>query len=455
MLEWKHSIRTYLSYKEVLARKLVTTIVYLYILGVCLFVGFTIGKFLDESNLFTILLNYFTLELFLRYFLKETHIPIQFRYLPTSRVVLSNFILIINSLNPFNLISFFLFTPIFTSISNIPIGWVLVTFLLVMISNFLLIIVKSLRKLRIYAFLLCSIILIVYNSGVFNISQYLSHFDIRILIVFLFCITTALYFLAQHLVRSNLFLDAFSGSQNSSSWTNFFTESDFIKNNILLVLEIKLILRNKRPLYYLLIIFFNLFFFLLYDDLVPQNFKLIYWIFLNSILIIVYGQFLFAWESEFFQYLMIYTNTKNYINAKLILLNFIGFVNLLCAFPIAIVKNELTYFLVASLFSLGVSPIVILLITLNNRIRLSLDQNALFNYQGVSIFTWIIFPALLIIPEFIILPFQLLGHQKLGLVIIGVISLIALVHKETLARLIATLFGKIKYRMYDGFKNSN
>lgn len=455
-LEWKHSVHAYLSFDEELVRKIISILLFAYISGVCLFIGFALGKFINESSLYPFLILYFFYEFVVRFFFQGTNIPVQIIYLPVSKSVLSNFVVLRNLLNRFNLFSFSLFIPIFFSSTTSPLGWLLTLTVFVVISNLLLISVRATNNLWVYALIVTLAISFgVFNSMLISITMHLNTLDKRLLLILLGCLSVSLYFFTLQTVRSKLFIDSTTDSRSFYALTKFLDRNEILNNSKLLLLEMKLIFRNKRPLYYLIIILFQFYFFLAYDDLIPNNFKLVYWTFINSILVIVYGQFLFAWESRFFQYLIIYADSKTYIKAKLNLLNAIGFINLLCSLPIAFIKNEMIYFLAASSLSLGLSSVAILLITLNNRVRLNLDQNAFLSYQGVSTFTWLIVPVILLMAELIILPFQIFDNENFGLLVAGGLGLIFLVCQGIVSNFITALFQRNKYKMYDGFKNSS
>jgi hypothetical protein len=455
-LDWKHSIRTYFSFREELVKKIVMILIFIYISVVFYFIGYNLGKFIKESNLLSFLMAYFFYEFIFRFFFQSLSIPIQVIYLPISKSLVSGFVSLKSALSAINLFSFFLFVPIFILTSS-PFLWIIFTILCVIILNFLVILLRSIANLwtnlvLIALAILFSTTIITDNSYIGDFSMVLDNLEISKLIPYWSFMGLVLYLYTLKVIRSRLFIDSSINSYSASIFTNFLDRSELIISNELLILELKLILRNKRPLYYFAIIASQFFLLFAYSDLIASNYKLIYWMFLNSLLMIVYGQFLFAWESQFFQYLVIYADYNNYIKAKINLLNAICFVNLLLTLPIAIMKNEIFYFLTTGAFSLGVSSLLIIITMLNNRVRLNLDQNAFFNYQGVSALTWIVTPIIVAIPEIIIIPFQLIDDENLGLLIIGCVGLFFLISRNRTSSLITSRFRLARFRMYSGFK---
>jgi hypothetical protein len=227
----------------------------------------------------------------------------------------------------------------------------------------------------------------------------------------------------------------------------------------LLDIDIKLILRNKRPRSVLFMSFiFLLYGFLMFKKELIQKMGFSLPI-LGSIIIIgmfagTYGRFFFAWQSGNFDGLM----AQN-IPFKSYLKNKFKLVALLCTVPFSIallyafMNYRLVFILLAAyLFCIGILPVVASYCAMSDYKRIDLSRASSFKYQGMSGQQWIHSFAISVIPMAFYLPFQLMDHQWLGVLSIGIIGLVNYLLQDIWINIFSSKFPKNKYKILEGFR---
>ncbi len=170
----------------------------------------------------------------------------------------------------------------------------------------------------------------------------------------------------------------------------------------LISLEIKLMMRNKRPKS--TVIFLPIF--LLYGlifypnpELYGQNGWLIFvGIFMTGGVTLIYGQYLLSWESSYFDGILTHIDDFFlYFKAKYNLLVVATIASMIITLPYGFFGTRIMFInLMAALFNMGVSSVFVIYMSTNNKKRLDLSKGAAFNYQGVSATQFLIsFPVML------------------------------------------------------------
>ena len=232
----------------------------------------------------------------------------------------------------------------------------------------------------------------------------------------------------------------------------------------LMALEIKLAIRNKRPrqILWSALMFSaaGLINFILLtrgssDSVVPTTtltFYHIFWGFLlTSGFVVNYGQFMFGWESLYFDgHLARPVQFHHLLWAKLLLMQISCPVLALVCLPFLLIfaSELLVTYSVFLLYNIGFSTACMLFFATMNRKRLYISPSSFFNQQGTSLHHLLAITPLLALPAILMLatdygPLSLAGG-----------GLLCWMLSPVWVRLLAHRLQKCKYRMAVGFRGS-
>ncbi|HSM48281.1 MAG TPA: DUF5687 family protein, partial [Draconibacterium sp.] len=214
-------------------------------------------------------------------------------------------------------------------------------------------------------------------------------------------LVAALYFFNQSYINSRFYLDELNlqkkeGSTHNFSWLN--NVGDYGK---MLSLEVKMIMRNKRPkntaMMSVLFIFYGI---LIYRDYKPDGPELIIVLggmFMTGIFGMMYGQFFPAWHGKYYPLLMAQNmKMKQLLQSAFFLMAVTNVVFYLLSLGYMFITPKVLYIhFVVMLYNIGVNSWVIFALGLNSKTAIELNQRASFNYQGVGATQWLMtFPVL-------------------------------------------------------------
>jgi len=248
--------------------------------------------------------------------------------------------------------------------------------------------------------------------------------------------------------------------QNQKSLLNysFRPASHYFRENDLftyVLLEIRLIARNRRTRGFLLII---LFFSIMFYRILPYDGNL-YVIFILFILIsgmfgYTFIQFLFSWESGYFDFIL---STKfdiiKYLKAKYAVYSIFSVILFTVYFPvIKPVQTGLHMFFSALLYNSSLGYFVLIFLATYNKFKVDPNRSILFNYQGLNSFQVIGVLLVLLIP--ILTLFLLLLRLNLthSLLIINLLCIIALIIQGKLWKIIQNKLMRRKYINLEGYR---
>ncbi|WP_443937032.1 DUF5687 family protein [Pedobacter sp. MW01-1-1] len=260
-------------------------------------------------------------------------------------------------------------------------------------------------------------------------------------------------------LRANLYVEELSKKQEKKVSTDYAFLNRFGKVGELAALELKLILRHKRSRSALFMSFFFLFYgFIFYKEkaIARDAFGTMMFgsVFMTGISIIVYGQFMFAWQSAHFDGILANKiNLKNFIKAKFLLFTISAtIITILASFYAYISPKLLLLQLVSYLYNIGFGTVVVLyLATYNNR-RIDITKAAAFNYQGTGATQWLLAFFYAGIPILIYLPFGIWNKPYWGLAFLGSFGLLALILRNFWVNLITNRLIKERYTLAEGFR---
>jgi hypothetical protein len=272
-------------------------------------------------------------------------------------------------------------------------------------------------------------------------------------------LTGMMYFYDFTLTKRNLSLDALPKSSAQaglgvSHWIRYINSFGTIGQ--LMALELRLIWRNKRPrtiiiMAIIMLAYFGVFIIRLQDSSIIVAFLLIS----TGMLMINYGQLLFSWESSYFDFLMTRNFTaKTYMISKFVLFFFFNTIALIIVggfftfIDMSMVKDLIIWYLINT----GFFAYMFIGGTMLGPKPLDINARAMFNYEGINIFQFLV-----IIP-YILVPFAIEAISKLYFgniwhdIFLIVTGLMGIAFYRRLSGILAGAFSKRKYKILDGFR---
>ncbi len=227
----------------------------------------------------------------------------------------------------------------------------------------------------------------------------------------------------------------------------------------LIILEMKLIWRNRRPRHNLLLstVFSTVYVVALLltpdvgDSVLVQS---IVGLFASGGFALNYGQLMFAWESTFFDGLMSRDIAmQTMVRAKFVLLQLSCVVFFFLSLPIfMIIKPELVPLHIGfAIYNAGVTCLLIMVLAVLNKRRIELWRSgSFFNYEGFSFLHWLwIFP--ISAPPLAVI-MMLPRVQVHAAVLVSLIGLLGLLMTPVFVAILSERLLKRRYVMLSGFR---
>jgi hypothetical protein len=456
----------------------------LYFFAIAVGVGFGMSHFLPKifpnkeviSSFNGIILYYFAFDFIMRLQFQElpTLSIIPYLHLKIQKSKIINFLNVKALFSAFNIWPFFIFLPFcFIKISGeygalVTMMYIVSIFSIMIFNNYLVLYIK--RKSitnTLYTFLGLVVIAAFAALEYYKVISIMagSDFVFRAIAAhplygFAFTVAAvAIFFFNSNFLRKNLYVEELSTRQEKKGSTDYAFLNRFGKVGELAALELKLILRHKRPRSSVILGFFFLFYgFIFYKEKAINSdaFGQMMFgaIFMTGISIIIYGQFMFAWQSAHFDGLLANKiNFKDFIRAKFLLFT-IGctIITLLASFYGFLSPKLLLLHLAAYLYNIGFGTVVVLYLATLNYKRLDITKAASFNYQGTGATQWLLMFPYALTPILIYVPFGILHKPYWGLVAVSIFGLAMLLLRGFWVNYIAKRFEKQRYKIAEGFR---
>jgi len=228
----------------------------------------------------------------------------------------------------------------------------------------------------------------------------------------------------------------------------------------LIALELKLILRNKRPRSLLMLCGVFLFYGLIlykpqYIASGSYGFLIFGGVFVTGLFISNYGQFLFAWQSSHFDGLMAsHLSVRTYIKSKFVLFTAVCTILLLLSSFYGLLSWKLIFIQLAAYFyNIGINTVIVVYFATRSYKAIDIGKKAAFNYQGTGAAQWIYSLFIFLIPMAIYLPVKLIsGYSWGGIVGLGIAGLISFLLQDWWVDWLTREFNKRKYSILEGFR---
>jgi hypothetical protein len=451
---------------------------YLIILG--LFVDELIKEIRPGSDPFVVfngaMLYYFGIDLFFRfmmYSLPKINIE-SYLHLPIKKSKIINFVLTKSVTNVFNVLPLLVFIPFTLKVivpgysSLVGLTWFIIMFIMVINNSFLLHYLKRRfadKPIIAGAFAAVVVLLIVldkldiiglsgYSSLIF---VYMANNPITILIPFVLLILV--YSINYMYLKSKLTVEDINVKKQKKvdSLSRIKYLDSLGELGEMLMLELKLIWRNKRSRSIIMMAPLFLLYGLLFypnEDMSNPVMLIFVGIFMTGGVMLNYGQYMFGWESSYFDGIL--ANNVDYqkhFRAKYLVIVAMVVLSYVLTIPYAYFGlNVLLINTATFLFNLGFLSYVLMYFAVYSKTRIDMTKSSAFNMQGMGASNWIMIIPFFILPVLIYLPFNILGIPNVGVAVIGSIGLVSLVLHKSLMKFVIKRFEKRKYIMAKGFR---
>lgn len=480
---WKESLRSPIWAKNLLANVFLGFVglmlmVYAIMAGVA--IAFKIDDFFPDRDPIELingaLLYYFFFEFMLRFFLQNVPVlSIQpYLHLPIKKSQFLNFMLRKSQVSVFNLLALFLFAP--TAILMVAkeygaltgLLWLTMIMGMVFSIHFLGILFK--KKLNDAPNLLLGVVVLVAGLGALDYFQVISFsalseqlfgavLDQPVFAAIPVLLWVVLYRLNYVYLAKNTYPEEISTKKNKAKVSGDFT---FLKRfgriGELIGLELKLILRHKRPRNSLvmsgLLLFYGLFFYT-QDGFQELNGMFLFaGVFVTGSFFINHGQFLLSWESGYFDFIMTRrSNIRQYFEAKYYMFVVACTIAFVASTGYAYFGVEIILFnLAAYLFNIGISIPFVMRIAMYSPKKIDLNKGAAFNYEGVGAAQFLIALPVLGLPYVFYGPLAAFGYGNYGLLLVALIGLIGFLLRNKTIDYLTKSFTKNRHKIAAGFR---
>jgi hypothetical protein len=466
-----------------IAAQVIMGIFALYLLGVCFLVGFVmedlIEKFMPGRDVIVVfngmILYYFAIDFIARLQIQElpTLAITPYLHLNIPKRKLVNFLQIRSLLSVMNIFPLIIFSPFCLRSIGQEYGnfacttYLIAIFSLVIFNNYAALYFKRVSadniKIVIPAVVVLALVAGLEYLQIFSIAFFsdtlFSYIALYPPAGFIFPVLALLiYLINDRYLMNNLYIEDLTAAQDQKASTDYPFLNRFGAAGTLAALEIKLILRNKRPkatvTKALLLLFYG---FLFYNkELIGSNrFGQILFaaVFMTGNTILIYGQFMFGWQgAEFDGMLANKVSIRDFFRAKFILLTIsASLLTALSTFYAFLSWKILLIHLAAYLYNIGVSTVIVLYFATRNYKYIDISKGARFSWEGVTASTMLMSLPVLLSPYLIYFPLSLIDPY-LGLTGITILGIAGLLTRSYWTGFLVREFNSRKHKITAGFR---
>lgn len=426
----------------------------------------------------SILLYYLGFEFIMRYLMQNLPVlDIQpYLHLPMKRSKMVHYLLTRSMLHLMNILVPLLFAPfafmVIATAFNDSIAWIwfLSLWSLSFALHFLVVLFKKKLDDNLWGIMgLISIILF------FGAADYFQWFKLSDVSAFLF--NTLLYnplgvvipfslVIILYVINYRFFLQgtypeeiAFQRNATFNNKQDFSFLRSFGMTGELINVEVKLILRNKRPRNILyLSAFFLLYGLIFYTEekyrVGMPGVLLFVGIFITGIFMINYGQLLFSWQGSHYDFTLTRPlSMRQYVESKYWLLSGVTILCFILSTPYVYFGWDiLVMHFAMMLFNLGINVFVILNLAMWSPKKIDMKKAVTFNYEGIGAAQWVMSIPIMLGPYVFYAPFSIAGRADLGMLAVGVAGVIGIAFRRQLIDLTTKRLMERKYSIAGGFR---
>ena len=401
------------------------------------------------------ILFYLLGDLLMRFYLQDVPaLEVQpYLHLPIKRSSIVHFVLRKSIFTLFNLLPLFLIIPfLFKQVipamgSSTGFVWALTVYLFAICNTYITVYLKkqltSRPQIVLYLVLAFGLLFLLNHLEIVPLTAWSMHFfgsfSILALIIPI-VLTGILYFLNLNTLTSSLYLEELGKMEKEDAqWSGDFS---FLKRfgsvGDIMSLELKLILRNKRPRSVLFVSLAFLCYGLIFytNDTYLEGYAMLIFVgvFVTGGFMLNYGQFAFSWESGFFDSVLTKRiDIRKYLEAKYNLLAISCIASFILTAPYAYFGWKVILInLACCLFNIGINSIVILYFTGKSPKRIDISKPNVMNWEGVGATQFILIIPTLIAPILLYVIFNLFDLAPYGIVFIAALGLMGILLKRPL-----------------------
>ncbi len=421
------------------------------------------------------LIYWVLIELFFRYFMQK--LPVMdvkpLLMLPIKKNDIAHYILGRSGVSFYNALALFVFVP-FTLVllaKGYPplnvIAWLFSMCCIVLFINYLNFIINKSDKVLIGLAILMAGLYALEHFGIFSVSEFMGGLFYRLyqnplLVVVPLFLAVGCYYINYSFLRDRIFLDASLQKKSKVAETSDLAWTKrFGSIAPYLQLDLKLIWRNKRTkmqvFMSLAMIFYGLIFYSM-DDFGPRSPMMVFvGIFMTGIFLMNFGQFIPAWDSEYYSMMMAQNiPLRDYLESKAGLITVSIVVMFLLSVPYVYYGWQALWInFSCAVYNLGVNIPVILFFGSMNKKRIDLTKSAIGNMQGTGAAQFLVGIPLFGAPMIIYGLFVVFISFEAAMIALTVAGIIGFAFRKQLLDSITEVYRKKKYGMIAGFKEKN
>ncbi len=421
------------------------------------------------------MLYWILVELFLRYFMQK--LPVMdikpFLTLPVNKSSITHYILGRSAISLYNILSLFFFVPfgIVLLTKGYPalnvLCWLAAIMGMVVALNYLNFLINKNDK----AFIAIGTILVaLYAMNYFNvipIERYFGEifhtlYKTPVLAIVPWVAAVILYQANYKFLRTKLFLDdslkkkTKLAESSELGWTKRFGAiAPFMQ------LDLKLIWRNKRTKMQVFISLLMVFYGLIFyggDTYGPSSTIYVFvGIFMTGMFLSNFGQFIPAWDSEYYSMMMAQNiPLRKYLESKAALISVSIVLMFFLSIPYVYFGWEaLAINTACAVYNFGVNIPVILFFGSFNKKRIDLTKSAMGNMQGTSATQFLVMIPLMVLPCALYFVLKTFISFEIAIGVLVLLGIVGLALRKPLMNKVTEAYRKRKYKMVAGFKERN
>ena len=478
-LEWKQFFRSMFWQKSIVVN-IIMGIFALFFTGNFLAIGmggfyFLKKQFPNQDPLKIvngILLFYVIGDLIFRYIMQKLPVmnvkPLLVLNIRKSKLV--NYVLSKSIFSFFNVVGLFFYIPFSLILikegypaSNV-LSWLTAMLLIIVTANFLNFLTnKSNIAFGVLLVILGSIIALqqfdIYNFRQDSVAIFTSFYNNWLFVLVPAVVLVVSYYLNYKTLQTQLYLDDAVQVKTKEATTADLSFVDklgdlapFIKN------DMRLIWRNKRTKTVFLMSFLMLFYAVIffgnktYEEKMPA-FLIFASLFVTGGFAINFGQFIPAWDSEYYKMIMSQNiRYRKFLESKWLLMCVMTFVLYVLSIPYIYYGIDKFLMITAgAIFNIGFNTLFLLFAGSFNRKRIDLQASGFGNTQGTSATQFLIILPLMGLPMLLFWVFNKFIGFNAGIIAIAAVGVLGLILKDYLMNLIEKKYIKDKYATIHAF----
>jgi hypothetical protein len=266
------------------------------------------------------------------------------------------------------------------------------------------------------------------------------------------------YYASYTLIRKNIYIeDLIPVRVTEAKQINLRFLDRFGLPGKLMLLEIKLIIRNKRSrtmIFISLVMLLYPFIFMGSDALEMTFIKLFVGIFVTGMFALNYGQLMLSWNSTHFDLLATRKiQIEDIFRAKYYIMVFSCLVLFLFSLLYGFAYHGFFWvFPIMFLYNIGIAVFIYMFLAGYNSKRIDLSKGAMMNYEGIGVAHFLIVIPIIFIPVLIRWPWAHFGQPLLGEALIGLLGILGFVFHNQLIDLATKNFKRNRYKIMAAFR---